>query len=198
MKQNSVWGIFKYLVYLLCITRRNMCKQYFISYTFSSFFCLWDQWGILNMHFYFGTQSEFLSLLLGWSFWCVWWCIFVCCVSIRITKNRRIDFDKNDILEIFSLAFTLIFFLTFISWVLNLWNVMLVNWQCLFITLYFFCLIWPQCISCSHCLHLLYCTCDFSLFFKQEMELSLIGLQNAGKTSLVNVVAVSKSGQWLN
>ncbi|MBA0653700.1 hypothetical protein Goklo_020843 [Gossypium klotzschianum] len=28
------------------------------------------------------------------------------------------------------------------------------------------------------------------LFFKQEMELSLIGLQNAGKTSLVNVVAV--------
>lgn len=31
-----------------------------------------------------------------------------------------------------------------------------------------------------------------SLFFKQEMELSLIGLQNAGKTSLVNVVAVSK------
>ena len=32
---------------------------------------------------------------------------------------------------------------------------------------------------------------DFcSLFFKQEMELSLIGLQNAGKTSLVNVIAV--------
>jgi len=30
-----------------------------------------------------------------------------------------------------------------------------------------------------------------SLFFKQEMELSLIGLQNAGKTSLVNVIAVS-------
>ncbi|GLJ46751.1 hypothetical protein SUGI_0985950 [Cryptomeria japonica] len=28
-----------------------------------------------------------------------------------------------------------------------------------------------------------------SLFFKQEMELSLIGLQNAGKSSLVNVVA---------
>ncbi|KAG6793087.1 hypothetical protein POTOM_002276 [Populus tomentosa] len=27
------------------------------------------------------------------------------------------------------------------------------------------------------------------LFFKQEMELSLIGLQNAGKTSLVNVIA---------
>lgn len=30
-----------------------------------------------------------------------------------------------------------------------------------------------------------------SLFFKQEMELSLIGLQNAGKTSLVNAIAVS-------
>lgn len=30
----------------------------------------------------------------------------------------------------------------------------------------------------------------YSLFFKQEMELSLIGLQNAGKTSLVNVIAV--------
>jgi energy-converting hydrogenase Eha subunit H len=29
-----------------------------------------------------------------------------------------------------------------------------------------------------------------SLFFKQEMELSLIGLQNAGKTSLVNVITV--------
>ncbi|KAK4848326.1 hypothetical protein QYF36_011704 [Acer negundo] len=28
-----------------------------------------------------------------------------------------------------------------------------------------------------------------SLFFRQEMELSLIGLQNAGKTSLVNVIA---------
>ena len=27
-----------------------------------------------------------------------------------------------------------------------------------------------------------------SLFFKQEMELSLIGLQGAGKTSLVNVL----------
>lgn len=31
-----------------------------------------------------------------------------------------------------------------------------------------------------------------SLFFKQEMELSLVGLQNAGKTSLVNAIAVSK------
>ncbi|XP_054786360.1 ADP-ribosylation factor-like protein 8a isoform X1 [Prosopis cineraria] len=29
----------------------------------------------------------------------------------------------------------------------------------------------------------------FNLFFKQEMELSLIGLQNAGKTSLVNAIA---------
>eukprot|EP00270_Netrium_digitus_P017024 TRINITY_DN6184_c0_g1_i1.p2 TRINITY_DN6184_c0_g1~~TRINITY_DN6184_c0_g1_i1.p2 ORF type:complete len:186 (+),score=46.23 TRINITY_DN6184_c0_g1_i1:137-694(+) len=28
-----------------------------------------------------------------------------------------------------------------------------------------------------------------SLFFQQELELSLIGLQNAGKTSLVNVIA---------
>nr|GMC51386.1 probable disease resistance protein At1g12290 isoform X2 [Ipomoea batatas] len=31
------------------------------------------------------------------------------------------------------------------------------------------------------------------LFFKQEMELSMIGLQNAGKTSLVNVVALAYS-----
>ncbi|MBA0573088.1 hypothetical protein Golob_000382 [Gossypium lobatum] len=31
------------------------------------------------------------------------------------------------------------------------------------------------------------------LFFKQEMELSLIGLQNAGKTSLVNVIATYSS-----
>ena len=30
-----------------------------------------------------------------------------------------------------------------------------------------------------------------SLFFKEEMELSLIGLNAAGKTSLVNVIAVS-------
>jgi len=33
--------------------------------------------------------------------------------------------------------------------------------------------------------------CFGSLFFKQEMELSLVGLQNAGKTSLVNSIAVS-------
>ena len=31
--------------------------------------------------------------------------------------------------------------------------------------------------------------CWRSLFFKKEMELALIGLQNAGKTSLVNVIA---------
>ena len=36
------------------------------------------------------------------------------------------------------------------------------------------------------CLAACFCTC--SLFFKKEMELSLIGLQNAGKTSLVNVL----------
>lgn len=36
------------------------------------------------------------------------------------------------------------------------------------------------------CLH-------FSLFFKQEMELSLVGLQNAGKTSLLNAIAVSET-----
>ena len=32
-----------------------------------------------------------------------------------------------------------------------------------------------------------------SLFFKQEMELTLVGLQNSGKTTLVNVVAVRRS-----
>ncbi|KAL2933444.1 ADP-ribosylation factor-like protein 8c [Bienertia sinuspersici] len=31
--------------------------------------------------------------------------------------------------------------------------------------------------------------CLVLLFFKQEMELSLVGLQNAGKTSLVNAIA---------
>jgi ADP-ribosylation factor-like protein 8 len=31
--------------------------------------------------------------------------------------------------------------------------------------------------------------CFRSLFFKKEMELSLIGLQNAGKTSLVDTIA---------
>jgi ADP-ribosylation factor-like protein 8 len=29
-----------------------------------------------------------------------------------------------------------------------------------------------------------------SLFWKQEMELTLVGLQNSGKTTLVNVIAV--------
>jgi ADP-ribosylation factor-like protein 8 len=29
------------------------------------------------------------------------------------------------------------------------------------------------------------------LFFKEEMELTLVGLQNSGKTTLVNVMAVS-------
>lgn len=30
-----------------------------------------------------------------------------------------------------------------------------------------------------------------SLFFKEEMELTLVGLQNSGKTTFVNVIAVS-------
>ena len=30
-----------------------------------------------------------------------------------------------------------------------------------------------------------------SLFWKEEMELTLIGLQNSGKTTFVNVIAVS-------
>ena len=45
---------------------------------------------------------------------------------------------------------------------------------------------------CAACL-CQYCSssvirCPCSLFFKREMELSLIGLQNAGKSSLVNVL----------
>lgn len=31
-----------------------------------------------------------------------------------------------------------------------------------------------------------------SLFFKEEMELTLVGLQNSGKTTLVNVLAVRR------
>ena len=31
-----------------------------------------------------------------------------------------------------------------------------------------------------------------SLFWKQEMEITLVGLQNAGKSTLVNVIAVTK------
>lgn len=30
-----------------------------------------------------------------------------------------------------------------------------------------------------------------SLFWKEEMELTLVGLQNSGKTTLVNVIAVN-------
>ncbi len=36
-----------------------------------------------------------------------------------------------------------------------------------------------------------------NLFWKQEMELTLVGLQNSGKTTLVNVFAVSVL-QWSN
>ena len=32
-----------------------------------------------------------------------------------------------------------------------------------------------------------------SLFWKEEMELTLVGLQNSGKTTFVNVIAVSVS-----
>lgn len=54
------------------------------------------------------------------------------------------------------------------------------------------------CFSCDdyffhmHCVPLCppFVSLSRSLFFKQEMELALIGLQNAGKTSLVNVIAV--------
>ncbi len=31
-----------------------------------------------------------------------------------------------------------------------------------------------------------------SLFWKEEMELTLVGLQNSGKTTFVNVIAVSR------
>lgn len=34
-----------------------------------------------------------------------------------------------------------------------------------------------------------------SLFWKEEMELTLVGLQNSGKTTFVNVIAVSFSGK---
>lgn len=30
-----------------------------------------------------------------------------------------------------------------------------------------------------------------SLFFKQEMELTIVGIQNAGKTTLLNMITVS-------
>ena len=36
-----------------------------------------------------------------------------------------------------------------------------------------------------------------SLFWKEEMELTLVGLQNAGKTTFVNVIAVrGEHGCW--
>ena len=45
--------------------------------------------------------------------------------------------------------------------------------------------------QCTLLLSIDFAFCFCSLFFKQEMELSLVGLQNAGKTSLVNSIAVS-------
>lgn len=36
-----------------------------------------------------------------------------------------------------------------------------------------------------------------SLFWKEEMELTLVGLQYSGKTTFVNVIAVSFSGKIL-
>jgi len=35
-----------------------------------------------------------------------------------------------------------------------------------------------------------------SLFWKEEMELTLVGLQNSGKTTFVNVIAVSECMQF--
>lgn len=35
-----------------------------------------------------------------------------------------------------------------------------------------------------------------SLFWKEEMELTLVGLQNSGKTTFVNVIAVSGDGNY--
>lgn len=37
-----------------------------------------------------------------------------------------------------------------------------------------------------------------SLFWKQEMELTLVGLQNSGKTTLVNVIAVRPIPSFLS
>lgn len=59
-----------------------------------------------------------------------------------------------------------------------------------FSQLWIFLLLWVGWLMLFHCYLFYFWYC--SLFFKQEMELSLIGLQNAGKTSLVNVIAVSK------
>ncbi|KAK2664859.1 hypothetical protein Ddye_003433 [Dipteronia dyeriana] len=44
-------------------------------------------------------------------------------------------------------------------------------------------------VICSVYICIMKAALQISLFFRQEMELSLIGLQNAGKTSLVNVIA---------
>jgi len=37
-----------------------------------------------------------------------------------------------------------------------------------------------------------------SLFWKEEMELTLVGLQYSGKTTFVNVIAVRKQRCWMN
>jgi len=37
-----------------------------------------------------------------------------------------------------------------------------------------------------------------SLFWKEEMELTLVGLQYSGKTTFVNVIAVSDTDSWKN
>ena len=51
---------------------------------------------------------------------------------------------------------------------------------------------WRPAASCSGSqLRLSWMMRRRSLFFKKEMELSLIGLQNAGKTSLVNTIATN-------
>ncbi|KAA3482473.1 ADP-ribosylation factor-like protein 8A isoform X2 [Gossypium australe] len=62
------------------------------------------------------------------------------------------------------------------------------SWCMFLIDLPFYILINYICIkfAIGHSIFFLF---SCSLFFKQEMELSLIGLQNAGKTSLVNVIA---------
>jgi len=65
------------------------------------------------------------------------------------------------------------------------------NWEDSFCMLFFVLASSVNPVLCTDqwSLYSLCCLLLCSLFFKQEMELSLIGLQNAGKTSLVNVVA---------
>jgi hypothetical protein len=46
--------------------------------------------------------------------------------------------------------------------------------------------------ACSPALPAAPCAAPCSLFFRKEMELSLIGLQNAGKSSLVNVLTTGQ------